>query len=380
MVVEYYVEQTHHIICGKYVDIQSSSKHQGKLWDMFDTEINGKTHTNSQLERIYSNSQHNQYSGNREVCERCHTTLFFSEEGFLTCSNSKCGIVYTDLVDQSPEWRFYGGDDGGHATDPSRCGMPINPMLEESSFGCRVLCGTNTSHDMWKIRRYTETLSMPHRERSLYNEFQRLTAYAQNAGFSKKIINTAIYYHNKLSVHEQTFRGDNKEGILIGAMSIACKVNKSPRTAKELATAFYVDASVATRGCKLANAILNKLENENSDKDKTQFSKTRPSAFIERYCSKVKINAELTKLCMFIANKIDKYELMPENTPHAIAAGIVFFVAQVCNLTISKKDVKSISEISEVTITKCYNKMENMIHDLIPLVILAKYNPSKPGS
>ena len=64
---------------------------------------------------------------------------------------------------------------------------------------------------------------------------------------------------------------------------------------------------------------------------------------------------------------------MPENTPHSIAAGVVYFIAQMCKLNISKKDVKNISEISEVTINKCFKKLEKKTEELIPDVILKKY-------
>jgi transcription initiation factor TFIIIB Brf1 subunit/transcription initiation factor TFIIB len=72
--------------------------------------------------------------------------------------------------------------------------------------------------------------------------------------------------------------------------------------------------------------------------------------------------------------KIEKMNLMPENTPHSIAAGIVYFIAQICNLNINKRDVKNVSEISEVTINKCYKKLEKIKNDLVPRVILKKYN------
>jgi transcription initiation factor TFIIIB Brf1 subunit/transcription initiation factor TFIIB len=65
--------------------------------------------------------------------------------------------------------------------------------------------------------------------------------------------------------------------------------------------------------------------------------------------------------------------LMPENTPHSIAAGIVYFISQLCKLNVSKKEVKSISEISEVTINKCFKKLEMKTEELIPAVILKKY-------
>jgi transcription initiation factor TFIIIB Brf1 subunit/transcription initiation factor TFIIB len=109
------------------------------------------------------------------------------------------------------------------------------------------------------------------------------------------------------------------------------------------------------------------------NKDKTAFCKTKPEAFIERYCSRLNINSELTKLCHFIAIKIEKLNLMPENTPHSIAAGVVYFISQMCKLNVSKKEVKNISEISEVTINKCFKKLEKKLDDLIPAVILKKY-------
>ena len=307
----------------------------------------------------------------------CQYSLAFSEEGFLTCTNSRCGIIYKDIVDHSPEWRYYGADDNQHS-DPTRCGMPMNPLLEESSFGCKVLCIGKSSYEMRKIRRYTEWQSMPYKEKSQYEEFQRITAYANNAGISKKIIDDAILYHKKISEYDQSFRGDNKDGLIAASIYISCRINNYPRTAKELATIFYLDITSATQGCKNAQTILSKLEKDMDNKDKTSFCKTRPEDFIERYCSKLSINNELTKLCQFIAIKIEKKKLMPENTPDAIAAGIIYFISQICKLNVSKREVKAISEKSEVTINKCFKKLEKMIDELVPSVILNKYVKSEP--
>ena len=110
------------------------------------------------------------------------------------------------------------------------------------------------------------------------------------------------------------------------------------------------------------------------NKDKTVFNTTKPEAFIERFCSKLNMNNELTKLCQFISMKIEKMNIMPENTPHSIAAGVVYFIAQICNLNISKRDVKNVSEISEVTINKCFKKLEKEKGVLLPAVILKKYS------
>ena len=120
-------------------------------------------------------------------------------------------------------------------------------------------------------------------------------------------------------------------------------------------------------------SVINSLEKDMENIDKTSFCKTKPEAFVERFCSKLNINNELTRVCQFVAMKLENDNVMPENTPHSIAAGVVYFISQICKLNVSKKDVKNVSEISEVTINKCFKKLEKMTDDLIPAVILKKY-------
>ena len=336
------------------------------LWNIFDIEVENNKKQNSPLECIY------RLSGNREMCDSCESILAFSEEGFLTCTNSKCGIIYKDIIDQSAEWRYYGADDN-HNSDPTRCGMPINPLLKESSYGCKVLTIGQMSYEMRKIRRYTEWQSMPYKEKLQYDEFQTITIMAQNAGIPKIIIDSAIIYHKKISEYELSFRGDNRDGILAASIYISCRINNFPRTAKEIANIFNLDVTSATKGCKNALSIINNLEKDMNNKEKTNFGKTKPESFIERFCSKLNINNELTKLCQFISIKIEKENIIPENTPNSIAAGVVYFISQICKLNISKKDVKNVSETSEVTINKCYKKLEKIKDILIPSVILKKY-------
>jgi hypothetical protein len=43
-------------------------------------------------------------------------------------------------------------------------------------------------------------------------------------------------------------------------------------------------------------------------------------------------------------------------------------------LNVSKREVKTISEISEVTINKCFKKLEKLTEELVPSVILNKYS------
>ncbi len=336
------------------------------VWNIFDKELDREILNDSEIEE-YCILNNDDYLENN--CQICREPLFISEEGFNCCSNKKCGKIYKDVLDSGAEWRFFGPDDT-NSTDPTRCGMPINPLLKESSFGCKINCNSNSSYEMRKIRRYTDWQSMPYKEKSKYDDFQMITIHASNSGIPKNIIDDAVRYYDKIS-NAKTYRGINRDGLLAASIYISCSINETPRTSKEIATIFKLDNTSATKGCKNALNILNDLETNNSEK--TVLHNSTPSSFIHRYCSKLAINNELTQLCMFIANIVEKQKLIPENTPHSISAGIVYFVCQKCNLNISKKSINTISQISEVTINKCFKKLESYESKLIPPVIVKKY-------
>ena len=330
------------------------------IWDSFDKEK-----ATVPIECVYDDN------ANLEFCKLCTSSLAFNEEHLMTCTNSKCGIIYTNIVDDAAEWRFYGNGDNPGA-DPTRCGMPVNPLLEQSSYGCKILCTGKASYEMRKIRRYTAWQSMPYREKSNYDDFQRIISMSGNAGIPKLIIDEALRYH-KNTVQQKTFRGINRDGIIAASIYIACRVNDLPRTPKELATIFNLDNASATKGCKNAIKILNSFESQMDQCDKTTFSTTKPEAFIERFCSKLNMTTELTKLCQFITMRIEQKNLVPEKAPQSVAAGIIYFVAQTCGINITKGEIHIVSEISEVTINKCFKTLETYKEELIPRVILEKY-------
>jgi len=345
----------------RFTKKKKATKSKKELWSQIEDNFKDE----KPIECLY------RAEGQRETCDICKSSVRMTENGFLACSNPKCSVIYTDMVDQSAEWRYYGAEDSS-STDPTRCGMPVNPLLVESSYGCKVLCHGSTTYEMRKIRRYTEWQSMPYKEKSQYDEFQRITIIAHNAGIPKIIIDEALRFHKKISEHK-TFRGLNRDGIIAASIYISCRTNDCPRTAKEIATIFTLDNTSATKGCKNATTILNEIESEMTNNDKTNLCRTKPEDFIERYCSKLNINQELTKCSKFIALRIQKGNLIPENTPHSIAAGIVYFISQICKLNISKRDVNRVSEISEVTINKCFKKLEGIQDRLVPKAILDKY-------
>ena len=240
---------------------KKSKKSLKKLWNAFESVENKE----KKLELLYESQNLRQ----RERCDLCNSAVAYTQQKLLTCTNTSCAVVYKDVLDETAEWRYYGADDSS-MSDPTRCGMPINPLLKESSYGCKVICGGRSSYEMRKIRRYTEWQSMPYKEKSQYDEFETIKLMSKNAGIPKIIVDEALRQHKKLS-EEKTFRGDNRDGIIAASIYIAARIHKYPRTAKEIASIFHLDNTSATKGCKNAVNLLNKMEKDDASSDKTHF-------------------------------------------------------------------------------------------------------------
>ena len=294
------------------------------------------------------------------------------EDSVPTCVNPECGIIYKEVIDYSPEWRYYGSGDNKHGADVTRCGNPINPLLMESSFGCKILCNGNSSFEMRRIRKWTEWTSTSHREKSLYDEFQFITTMAQNSGIPKIFIDYAMTIHKDIS-EQKMFRGMNRDGIKAASIYISCRINGCPRTAHEIAEIFKLDKQSTTLGCSNAIKILNNIERNVDYLNKSEFKTTKASSFIERYCCKLGVSQELTLLAKFIAVKTEHTELLCNNTPQSSAAGIIQFISQTFHLGISKTSIKSVCGVSEVTIGKCCKKIESIKEELVPQSVLSKY-------
>ena len=350
-----------------------SSMEKMKLWEVFDVDkkiidergVDDKDVGKTKVECLY------QSNIETDLCSLCNSILIIMDDGFPTCTNPTCGIIYKNTLDYSPEWRYYGAEDK-NTNDPTRCGNPINPLLVESSFGCKILCDNKSSYEMKKIRKWTEWISMPHREKSLYDEFQFISIMAQNAGIPKIFIDYAITTHKDIS-EQKMFRGMNRDSIKAASIYISCRLNGCPRTAYEIAEIFKLDKTSATNGCSMAVNILQNIERNVESSQKTELGTTTPSSFIERFCSRLNISHELTILAKFIATKVEQNNIICDNTPHAVASGIIYLISQTCNLNITKMDIKAICGVSEVTINKCFRKLDVLKDKLIPACIAEKY-------
>ena len=297
-----------------------------------------------------------------DLCKSCNQYGVIIEDSLIVCT--LCGTIERNIIDTSAEWRYYGTDDNKFS-DPTRCGLPTNELLPESSLGSIVSYSHNESYDMKKIRNYHSWNAMPYKERSLYNVFDNIQVRAVNHGIPVCIIEEAKIMYKKIS-ETRISRGSNRKGIIASCIYKACKIKNVPRSAKEIADIFQLSITHMTKGCKKFDEIMN-INKNNSE---INLSGSKSNDFIHRFCSKLNIGNDIYLICKYVCNSAEKYYLVSENTPPSIAAGSIYLVCSLLNINISKKSISTSCKISEVTISKCYKKLFKYYKYLLPPSIL----------
>ena len=299
-----------------------------------------------------------------ELCHDCKTILMMGDDGFSSCPNPKCGILYTDTLDFSPEWKFFNTED---KTDPSRCGNPIDPLMAESSFSGKILFGPKSTYEIRKVSQWTKWKSMPHKEKSLNEEIQYITIMAQKAGINEIFINHATYIYKDL-LEQKMFRGINRDAIKASSIYMACRLNGFPRTSREIADIFNIDKSAANSGCSLATDLMHNIERSIEPSQKMEICAMTPLTFIDRICCRLSDNmdAKYVLLAKFIAGEIETIGIIDNNNPETICSGIIAFIAKIFKLKITKKDIHKITGVSPVSMAKVSKKLETQKEVLIP--------------
>ena len=277
--------------------------------------------------------------------------------GVITCN--KCINTISNIID-GPEWRYYGSSDT-RSSDPTRCGMPVNQLLPESSIGTTISY-RGGNQGMYKLRRYQRWNGMPYKERSLFKVFENITRECLKAGIPTIIIHESHSLY-KIVSNAKISRGSNRVGIIAACVYFSCKINKVPRSTNEIADVFGISIPIMTKGCKKFQEIMqmNKVDINRINETST----ISIDDFIDRFSSKLMLSHEDILNIKDIAQLAKLYSLVNENTPPSMASGCIYLYIKHNKLDINKKHISDVCKISEVTINKCYKKLLSHIDKLI---------------
>ena len=190
----------------------SSISEQNEMWQNFQSEIDSlfdksgspsslssKSKSTMETKDIQQKLQREDYKGEgmTEVCLEClQDTLIEGASGCYECTS--CGVIGNQIIDTGAEWRFYGSEDN-KSSDPTRCGMPSNELLPQSSLGSVVGYGwKGDTFEMHRIRKYQGWNAMPYKERARYNDFQIIQQTAARGDYHSVLLKTLKVNTRKL--------------------------------------------------------------------------------------------------------------------------------------------------------------------------------------
>jgi hypothetical protein len=149
----------------KYIYYNMTSKRSHDLNHLMDGSIDADDSVWTLLQSLdqdtSTSSQSPSSSPDESICKHCGSCILMLEDGNYVCRD--CGTVCDRYIDSHAEWRYYGHEDSKHS-DPTRCGLPTNELLPESSLGTIIGNKMGECYEMKLIRKYQMWNSMTYKE------------------------------------------------------------------------------------------------------------------------------------------------------------------------------------------------------------------------
>jgi len=317
----------------------------------------------------------------KKTCKSCKSEKLVIDniKGYLVCS--ECAVINQEFLDENPEFSY---DDDGNSGGSSRYGCPSNFFFPKSALGTKI-----ASKGYNKVTALQIQGQMPYREKSLLEVLERIQSKCKKYGITQTIIDSAKILYKKVndSKHingkrkgkNMIIRCINRRSMIAACVFYGCKMQKEPRSPKEIADIYELEIKHVHRGCRKIldyvdlNSIFYKISNSQS------------ADFIERLGKKLEIDKKYIDIAKDVCNNIQKLGFASTHEPPSIAAGCLLLISNIYNLNITKKQISKIFDISDVTISKSYRKihpfykiiLDNTITDLILQEKNAIINPDK---
>lgn len=310
-------------------------------WDLFD---NFDKLTLNENNNNHDNDNHDNSSDEDHeemFCFGCKSYDLAFDSSYSTLTCNECGIQLCTLIDKKNEQSLALSE-----------GSNISYFLPKSSLGTSI-----SGNPKMKIRLVNDWWKWEYKEKAFYDDKKYIEDKCYNAKLPQAIVDNALNLYKRISESRDDNgkyninRGINRVGLMAASVYYGTKMQKQPRSPKEIATIFELKQTDMTKGCKrFLSLIDHKVLYKNLEMNETR-------DFVERYCKKLNIGDEYFIKSLEIIRNIDKLQIATNHQPPSVAAATILLMANVMDLEINKKELNTMFKISEVTISKTYTKI-----------------------
>lgn len=302
----------------------------------------------------------------KTICISCKSDrlIIDNTKGYLVCQD--CAVINEEFLDKNVE--FPNEQNGA-----SRYGCPSNFFFPRSALGTKI-----SSKGYNRAAILQRQGQMPYREKSLLEVLEeRIQTKCKKYNVTQTIIDSAKILYKKVSDCKHTkgkrkgkhmiMRCINRRSMIAACVFYACKLQKEPRSPKEVADIYDLEIKHVNRGCRKFIDYIDLSSIFFEIKSSQSFD------FIERFAKKLSIDKQYINIAKDISTNIHKLGLASTHEPPSVAAGCILLVANMYHVDINKKQISDIFGISDVTISKTYRKiypyhkiiMSNKVTELI---------------
>ena len=177
-------------------------------------------------------------------CPYCQEISVLIEDGSFVCTS--CGKENGIVISDKQEWRSY--TESYNNIDSSRCGMPSNPLLPQSSLGTIATGNVNFGFSRLQIQN-----AMPGNERPILFAIKKIKQVAQAIGIPGVLSDMACYLYVKLTENIKVKKGKVRIALLAYCQYVIFNNNNSDCyfSPEELSVAYEVSMKKFNEAIKL---------------------------------------------------------------------------------------------------------------------------------
>ena len=327
---------------------------ESEIWNLYN-EINESFEKKCIVEDKEDKSKQDKSIEDKKKCLNCKESDFFMVDSeMIICTF--CGVENDSIIDYQAEWRYYGTDDNKRSSDPNRCGIPSNPIIQDTSLSTIIL-----GKGFEVYRKLNSWNGLSYKQRSLIAIVNNIAVKANIDNVPQSIIDATMNMYKIISV-DYIKRGASRESLIAACFFNALRDQGLIRSTDEVAKLFDIKTKKLSKGC---NEFIELMFSKNRDYVKS-IKPIESKDLIERFCNLLEMDERYIKIGEKCAILIDKLGICQENNPKSIAVGIIYLISYNYNLGLTKKDIADQCKTSEVTVNNTFTQMYKFKKYILP--------------
>jgi len=296
-------------------------------------------------------------------CPECGSTYLSKDHSRaeLVCKN--CGLVIDeDFIDYGPEWRAFDSD---QREKRARTGAPMTYTIHDKGLSTMIGWKNRDSYgksiptrnraQLFRLRKWQRRIRISNStERNLATALSALDRMASGMSLPRTVRETAAMIYRK-AVLKNLIRGRSIEGVSAAALYAACRQCNVPRTLDEISNASSMSRKDIGRTYRYITRELG-----------LKLMPTSPQDYIPRFCSALKLSADVQAKTLEIVKGAADRELTSGRGPIGIAAASLYIATILCGERRTQREVAETACVTEVTIRNRYKELaEKLDIDII---------------